>query len=92
MMERSNVESVIVAGKVRKWKGELLDVDLRQLRSRLEDSRDFLYSAAGVPQRPVPVELAVEQRGIRAASAARAFISRACAGRGKHRLRAAFEV
>ena len=32
MMERSNVETVIVAGKVRKWKGKLLDVDLRRLR------------------------------------------------------------
>jgi 5-methylthioadenosine/S-adenosylhomocysteine deaminase len=50
MMERSNVETVIVAGKVRKWKGKLLDVDLRRLRSRLEDSRDFIYAAAGVPQ------------------------------------------
>jgi 5-methylthioadenosine/S-adenosylhomocysteine deaminase len=50
MMERSNVETVIVAGKVRKWKGRLLDVDLNRLRQRLEASRDFLYSAAGVPQ------------------------------------------
>jgi len=50
MMERSNVETVIVAGKVRKWQGRLLDVDQRRLRNRLEDSRDFLYTAAGVPQ------------------------------------------
>ena len=28
MMERTNVETVIVAGKIRKWKGQLLDVDL----------------------------------------------------------------
>jgi cytosine/adenosine deaminase-related metal-dependent hydrolase len=50
MMERSNVETVIVAGKVRKWKGKLLDVNLRRLRRELESSRDFLFSAAGVPQ------------------------------------------
>ena len=50
LMERSNVETVIVAGKVRKWKGKLLDVDLRALRRQLENSRDFLFSAAGVPQ------------------------------------------
>ncbi len=50
LMERSNVETVIVAGKVRKWKGKLLDVDLRRLRGELEDSRDFLFQAAGVPQ------------------------------------------
>ena len=50
LMERSNVETVIVAGKVRKWRGRLLDVDLRQLRQHLEDSRDYLFEAADVPQ------------------------------------------
>jgi cytosine/adenosine deaminase-related metal-dependent hydrolase len=50
MMERSNVETVIVAGKVRKWKGQLLGVDLNNLRSQLQASRDFIYQAAGVPQ------------------------------------------
>ena len=56
MMERTNVETVIVAGKIRKWKGELLDVDLDQLRARLAATRDFLYSAAGVPQNPFPAK------------------------------------
>ena len=50
LMERSNVETVIVAGKVRKWKGRLLDVNLRSLRSQLEASRDYLFEAAKVPQ------------------------------------------
>ena len=50
LMERSNVETVIVAGKVRKWKGKLLDVDLRRLRRELEASRDYLFNAAGIPQ------------------------------------------
>jgi 5-methylthioadenosine/S-adenosylhomocysteine deaminase len=50
LMERSNVETVIVAGKVRKWKGRLLDVNLNKLRRELEASRDFLFSAAGIPQ------------------------------------------
>jgi len=50
MMERSNVETVIVAGKVRKWKGNLLDVDLNHLRRRLEKSRDGIFERAGVPQ------------------------------------------
>jgi 5-methylthioadenosine/S-adenosylhomocysteine deaminase len=48
MMDRSNVETVIVAGKVRKWKGKLLDVDLNNLRNQLEDSRDFIFARAGV--------------------------------------------
>ena len=50
LMERSNVETVIVAGKVRKWKGRLVDVDLSHLRRQLEASRDFLFDAAKVPQ------------------------------------------
>jgi cytosine/adenosine deaminase-related metal-dependent hydrolase len=50
LMERSNVETVIVAGKVRKWKGNMLDVNWGHLRSQLEASRDYLFKAAGVPQ------------------------------------------
>jgi cytosine/adenosine deaminase-related metal-dependent hydrolase len=50
LMDRTNVETVIVAGKVRKWKGELLDVDLRRLRRELENSRDFIFAKAGVAQ------------------------------------------
>ncbi len=50
LMDRTNVETVIVAGKVRKWRGHLLDVDLHTLRRQLEASRDFIFNAAGVPQ------------------------------------------
>jgi 5-methylthioadenosine/S-adenosylhomocysteine deaminase len=50
LMERTNVETVIVAGQVRKWKGRLLDVDLARLRQQLEASRDYIFSAAHVPQ------------------------------------------
>ena len=50
LMDRTNVETVIVAGKVRKWKGRLLDVDLPHLRQQLETSRDYIFSKAGVPQ------------------------------------------
>jgi len=50
LMERSNVETVIVAGKVRKWKGKLRDANLPRLRRELEASRDYLFNAAGIPQ------------------------------------------
>jgi 5-methylthioadenosine/S-adenosylhomocysteine deaminase len=50
LMDRTNVETVIVAGKVRKWKGRLLDVDLDRLRNQLEASRDYIFKTAGVPQ------------------------------------------
>jgi 5-methylthioadenosine/S-adenosylhomocysteine deaminase len=48
LMERSNVESVIVAGQIRKWKGRLLDVNLPKLRRDLENSRDRIFAAAGI--------------------------------------------
>jgi len=50
LMDRTNVETVIVAGKVRKWKGRLLGVDLNHLRRQLEKSRDAIFVAANVPQ------------------------------------------
>lgn len=50
LMDRTNVETVIVAGKVRKWKGRLLDTNLSRLRTQLEDSRDYLFTAAGIPK------------------------------------------
>src|SRR6516165_4794707 len=50
LMDRTNVETVIVAGKVRKWKGQLLDCDLPNLRKQLEASRDYLFRTANIPQ------------------------------------------
>ena len=50
LMERTNVETVIVAGNVRKWKGRLVDVNIDKLRRDLENSRDYLFNAAGIPQ------------------------------------------
>jgi 5-methylthioadenosine/S-adenosylhomocysteine deaminase len=50
LMERSNVDTVIVAGRVRKWKGRLLNANLVTLRTDLEASRDYLFKAAGVTQ------------------------------------------
>jgi cytosine/adenosine deaminase-related metal-dependent hydrolase len=49
LMDRTNVETVIVAGKVRKWQGRLLDVDLNHLRNQLEASRDYIFNAANIP-------------------------------------------
>ena len=49
-MDRTNVETVIVGGKIRKWKGRLPGFDIAGLRRQLEDSRDYVFEAAGVPQ------------------------------------------
>ncbi|MDP9793283.1 cytosine/adenosine deaminase-related metal-dependent hydrolase [Catenuloplanes nepalensis] len=48
LMDRTNVETVIVGGTIRKWRGRLLDADLDRLRGELEDSRDHLFRAAGI--------------------------------------------
>lgn len=48
LMDRSNVDTVIVAGRIRKWRGALVDVHWPQLRAALEASRDYLLQAAGV--------------------------------------------
>jgi cytosine/adenosine deaminase-related metal-dependent hydrolase len=50
LMDRTNVETVLVAGKVRKWRGKLVDVNLGRLRRELEASRDYLFSRAGIPR------------------------------------------
>jgi cytosine/adenosine deaminase-related metal-dependent hydrolase len=50
LMDRTNVETVIVAGKIRKWQGQLLDVDVDKLRRDLENSRDYVFGKAGIPQ------------------------------------------
>ena len=42
-MGRTNVETVIVAGKVRKWKGQILNFDLSHLRRQLEASRGYVF-------------------------------------------------
>ncbi len=48
LMDRTNVDTVFVAGKIRKWKGTLLDVDLPKLRAELDASRDYIFEKAGV--------------------------------------------
>ncbi|WP_437976862.1 amidohydrolase family protein [Sorangium sp. So ce295] len=48
LMDRSNVDTVIVAGSIRKWRGKLVGVNFGRLRAGLEASRDYLLDAAGV--------------------------------------------
>lgn len=51
LMERSNVETVMVAGRIKKWKGELVGHDLASLRRQIAASRDYLFEAAGLEVR-----------------------------------------
>ena len=49
-MDTSNVDTVLIGGRVRKWGGELTDVDLDRVGGLVEESRDYVVSAAGWPQ------------------------------------------
>ncbi|WP_273688513.1 amidohydrolase family protein [Ketogulonicigenium vulgare] len=48
LMERSNVETVLVAGQIKKWQGALVGQDIAALRDQIIASRDYLFEAAGV--------------------------------------------
>lgn len=42
-----NVETVFVAGNVRKWRGTLVGHDLASVRQRIHQSRDYLFAQRG---------------------------------------------
>jgi len=46
LMDTSNVETVFVAGKIVKWQGKLVGVDLGRLRRLIEKSRDAVLARA----------------------------------------------
>jgi 5-methylthioadenosine/S-adenosylhomocysteine deaminase len=46
-VERSDVDTVMVAGEVRKRAGKLLDVDLAKLKADVNASREYLLGASG---------------------------------------------
>lgn len=48
-MDTSNVDTVFIAGQVRKRNGELVGVDLDPIRRRVEASRDYLIQSLGWP-------------------------------------------
>ena len=48
LMERNNVDTVLVGGAVKKWQGKLLGFDIDRLRTELESSRDRVFAAAKI--------------------------------------------
>ncbi|WP_438020564.1 amidohydrolase family protein [Sorangium sp. So ce315] len=52
LMDRSNVDTVIVGGRIRKWRGRMVGLHLPWLRANLEASRDYLLAAAGLQREP----------------------------------------
>ena len=52
LMDTSNVENVFVAGKVMKWHGKLVGIDLNRVRRMIEKSRDAVLARAGYSADP----------------------------------------
>jgi cytosine/adenosine deaminase-related metal-dependent hydrolase len=48
-MDTSNVETVFVAGRAKKWRNRLVDVDVARVARLAEESRDYVIAAAGWP-------------------------------------------
>jgi 5-methylthioadenosine/S-adenosylhomocysteine deaminase len=42
-----NVDTVFIAGQVRKWRGKLVDVNLKKLRNLVFESRQYLFDQRG---------------------------------------------
>jgi len=45
-MDTSNVDTVFIAGQVRKWRGALVGHDLAALRREMDRARDALFARA----------------------------------------------
>lgn len=50
LMDTSNVENVFIAGKVMKWQGKLVGVDLSRIRRTIDKARDGLLARAKYPR------------------------------------------
>lgn len=48
-----NVDTVFVGGQVRKWRGELVGVDIGRVRRLAYESRDYVAARAGFSVDPV---------------------------------------
>jgi 5-methylthioadenosine/S-adenosylhomocysteine deaminase len=45
--ERSNVDTVIIGGRVRKYRGKVVGLDMKRLKTVVEESRGHLFKAVG---------------------------------------------
>jgi cytosine/adenosine deaminase-related metal-dependent hydrolase len=45
--ERSNIDTVIIGGRVRKYRGRVIRLDMVSLKAMIDESRNHLFTAAG---------------------------------------------
>jgi 5-methylthioadenosine/S-adenosylhomocysteine deaminase len=49
-MDTSNVDTVFIGGEVKKWRGQLVGVQMDRLRREVDASREYLLARAGWPR------------------------------------------
>jgi 5-methylthioadenosine/S-adenosylhomocysteine deaminase len=45
--ERSNIDTVIIGGRVRKYRGKVVGLNMKRLRTMVDESRDHLFKTVG---------------------------------------------
>jgi cytosine/adenosine deaminase-related metal-dependent hydrolase len=45
--ERSNIDTVIIGGRVRKYRGKIVGLDMKRLKAMIDESRNHLFTAVG---------------------------------------------
>jgi len=45
--ERSNIDTVIIGGRLRKYRGNVVDLDIRRMKAMVDESRSHLFAAVG---------------------------------------------
>jgi 5-methylthioadenosine/S-adenosylhomocysteine deaminase len=45
--ERSNIDTVIIGGRVRKYRGKVVGLDMKRLKTMVDESRTHLFTAIG---------------------------------------------
>ena len=45
--ERSNIDTVIIGGRLRKYRGNVVGLDMRRMKTMVEESRSHLFAAVG---------------------------------------------
>jgi len=48
-MDTSNVDSVFIAGKVMKWRGSLVGVDVSRVMRLAQEARDYVVRPSSFP-------------------------------------------
>jgi 5-methylthioadenosine/S-adenosylhomocysteine deaminase len=46
-MDTGNVDTVLISGKIKKWGGELTDIDKNRINRLIDESRDYVLSKSG---------------------------------------------